>query len=129
MKLLVQNPTVDAIYVGGARGGDTIALQAAAEFRKGSRPQLVVVCPDTEAAQPFQARQWFHLADEVIELGNPITREDGFESYRIRNKYLVDHCTTLVAFYNGDKDTGTGHAVQYAESLGVVVRTVPIVGR
>jgi len=126
MKLLVENPTVDAIYFGGALGTDTIALRAAAEFRKGNKPRLVVVVPDTEEAQPFHARQWIHLADETVELHHPITASDGFSAYKKRNEYLVDICTALVAFYSGKKQSGTGHAVQYALSNGVLTHEVRV---
>lgn len=126
MKVLVQNPTIDAIYFGGALGGDTLALRAAAEFRTGPKPRLVVVLPDTEAAQPFAARQWYHLADEVIELGYTITQDDGFQAYHRRNEYLVNICTSLVAFFSGQKKSGTGSTIDYARSLGVVVHEVPV---
>lgn len=126
MRLLVQKPSIDAIYFGGARGGDTQALLTAAEHRVGIRPRLVVVCPDTAAAQPLSARQWFHLADEIVELKNTITKDDNYQAYRTRNEYLVDACTSLVGFFNGKKDTGTGHAIAYAKSCGVVVYEIPI---
>jgi len=128
MKRLVENQTIDAIYVGGARGGDTIALRAASEYRTGSRPWLAVVVPDTVSKQPFEASQWFHLADDVIELGNRITPDDGFSAYQIRNEFLVHVATSLVAFYNG-KSGGTGNCVAFATSQGVVVHTIPVRGK
>jgi hypothetical protein len=124
MKVLVNNPTVDAIYVGGALGADTIALRAAADYRKGKRPWLTVVVPDKAVNQPQDARKHFHLADEVIELGNPITRDDGYESFKVRNVYLVDIASSVVAFYSGKRASGTGHAIGYAKSRGVPVHEI-----
>lgn len=129
MKVLVENPTIDAIYFGGARGGDTIALRAAHEFRTGERPWLAVVVPDTVRQQPFEAKQWFHLADDIIELGNNITPDNKFSAYHIRNEYLVHVATSLVAFYSGKKTSGTGRCIDFAKSHGVVVHVIPVSGK
>ncbi len=129
MKLVAQNKTVDAIYFGGALGADTVALRAAHEFREGKRPHLTVVAPDTAARQPFEARKWFKLADEVIELHYPITKNDGYESFKQRNQYIVDISTSLVAFWNGDSKSGTGSAVRMAQQVGLIVHRVKIEGR
>lgn len=126
MVALLKKDAVDAIYFGGARGTDTLALQAAAEVRVGLRPHLVVVVPDKAESQPFEARQWFHLADEVIELGNPIASRDRYQAFRIRNQYLVDVATLLIAFFNGDQKTGTGQAIRMAEEVGLRVVLVPV---
>lgn len=128
MKALVGNPSIDAIYFGGADGADTEALRAALQFRVGTRPWLVVVVPDTVRAQPASTRDWTYQADEVIELGNPITSEDHFSSYRKRNEYLIDCGTSVVAFFNGNYKSGTGQAVRYAERDGVVVLKIPVKG-
>ena len=42
MQTLVAHPSVDAIYFGGARGGDTIALQAALYFRQDRKSEAKV---------------------------------------------------------------------------------------
>lgn len=126
---LVSNPTIDAIYFGGARGVDTEALKVALELRTEKKPWLVVVVPDTVEAQPYDTRLWTRKADEVIELRNLITRDDKFASYRIRNQYLVDICMFLVAFFNGDYKSGTGQAVRMAEKDGLFVYKVPVVGK
>lgn len=126
MKILVRNPTIDAIYFGGAIGADTYALRAAAEYRVEKRPHLTVVVPDTAAKQPRDAQKYFSLADEVIELGNPITKDDGFEAFKIRNVYLVDAATTLVGFFSGKWNSGTGHAIRYAKANGVAYCEVKV---
>jgi len=129
LQALVNNKTIDAIYFGGAKGTDTEALKAAVGFRTGTRPHLVVVVPDTVDAQPWGTREWTRKADEVIELRNPITQDDKFKSYRLRNQYLVDICTFLVAFWNGDYKSGTGQAVRMAEKDGLFVYKFPVTGR
>jgi hypothetical protein len=125
-KTLIANSTIDAIYFGGALGADTVSLRSASANRQGKRPHLVVVCPNTQNHQPSAARQYFHLADEIIELGYEITRDDGFKAFKLRNQYLVDVATVLVGFYSGKRNSGTGHAISYAESLGVSIRKIPV---
>jgi len=129
IQALVNNTSIDAIYFGGARGVDTEALRAALEFRKDKRPHLVVVIPDTVEEQPWDTREWTRKADEVIELRNPISKANKFASYRIRNQYLVDIATFLVAFWNGDYKSGTGQAVRMAEKDGLYVYKIPVTGR
>ena len=126
MRTLVAHPDVDAIYFGGARGGDTIALQAALYFRQGQRPWLTVVVPDRVESQPEETRAWTRQADEVIELRNAITSKDHFISYTIRDRYLVDVASYLVAFFNGNHKTGTGKTVRMAEKVGLLVYHVPL---
>jgi uncharacterized phage-like protein YoqJ len=126
MKVLVGNPTIDAIYFGGALGADTIALRAASEYRKGKRPHLTVVCPDTRDKQPWDARKYFDLADEVIELKNHITKADNYASFKERNVYLVDQASVVVGFFSGNWASGTGHALKYAKNQGVETRVIQV---
>jgi uncharacterized phage-like protein YoqJ len=126
VKLLVENSTIRAIYFGGARGVDNEALKAALYYRKGAYPRLIVVIPNTIEEQPTETRQWTTRADEVIELKQVITSEDGYLSYRKRNEYLVDHGTFLVAFFNGNFKSGTGQAIRYAEKLGKPVYKISV---
>lgn len=112
VQLLVENSSIKEIYFGGARGTDTEALKAALYYRSGKHPRLVVVLPDTLNQQPRDTREWTVRSDEVIELKIPLTPEDGFASYKKRNEYIVDHGTILVAFFNGNFKSGTGHQIR-----------------
>ncbi len=125
MKGLVRNPTVDEIWIGGARGVDNEALRAALEFRVGPKPKLVVVVPNEVRHQPAECWEWIHRADSVIELKQEITARDKFASYRKRNEFMVDHGTALVAFWSG-KRSGTGNAVSYAKRLKISVTHIPV---
>lgn len=129
MKYVLQRPHIDAIYFGGARGGDTEALKAALHFRGANkRPWLTVVCPAALTNQPLETHCWSRKADEVIELGHHITKDDGFAAYTNRDRYLVDIATTLLAFFNGDYKTGTGKTVRMAEADGLKVTRIRIHG-
>lgn len=127
MRHVVALPHVDAIYFGGARGGDSEALKAALHFRaEKPKPWLTVVVPDTLLKQPYETHLWSRKANEIIELHHKITPDDGFESYTKRDQYLVDAATTLLAFFSGDYKSGTGKTVKMAESVGLFVSKITI---
>jgi uncharacterized phage-like protein YoqJ len=128
MALLVAREGIEELWFGGARGTDTVALLAALAHRKEGRPKLVVVVPDKVSRQPYEAQAAIRRADQVIELGHPITKEDRYAAFKERNVYLVDHTSFLVAFWTGDYKTGTGHAVAYAERDGIKVYKIPVRG-
>jgi pimeloyl-ACP methyl ester carboxylesterase len=112
----------DEVIVGGARGGDTVALVAVARYR-GPATALVVVVPGTLAEQPREAQEavrlWCSLGrDVVIELGLTITAADGFEAFKVRNRVMVDRGTHALGFWNGDRRSGTYSALAYAARLG-----------
>lgn len=127
MKALVAKEHIEVFIFGGASGGDTEALKAALHFRGTSkRPKIVVAVPHNTQSQPFETRIWTPKADEVIELGHVITREDGFAAYGLRDQYLVDQSDSFVAFFCGDYRTGTGKTIRMAEAKGIPVTKVDI---
>lgn len=125
---LLADAEVETIYFGGALGADTEALQAALGMRRGDRPRLVVVVPDTLEAQPRETRDVSRRADEVVELRRPIDASDGWRAYHARNRWMVDHASLLVAFWDGHPRSGTGATVRYARRRGVEVRIVSVEG-
>jgi hypothetical protein len=128
MRKIVSLPHIDAIYFGGARGGDSEALKAALHFRVNKRPHLTVVVPDKLVKQPFETHAISKQADEIVELGHRITPDDGFAAYDKRDQYLVDVATSLVAFFGGNYATGTGKTVRMAERDGIVVTKIGMRG-
>jgi len=129
MRALVADAEVAEIWFGGALGADTTALEAALEFRRGARPRLIVVLPDTLAAQPRETRDASERADERIELGHPIRAEDRWRAYHERNRYLVEHATQLIAFWNGEPRSGTSATIGLARKRGMPVEVVEVEGQ
>jgi predicted Rossmann fold nucleotide-binding protein DprA/Smf involved in DNA uptake len=123
---LLKNLSIDEVYLGGASGVDTEFLKASLYYRESIRPKLIVVVPDTVDRQPVSTRDWTRRADEVVELQDPITEDNRYQSYRKRNEYLVDRGTFLVAFFNGNYKSGTGQAINYARRIGKTVYTIPV---
>mgnify|MGYP001947180314 CR=1 FL=1 len=117
MKELVENPEIETIYFGGAKGTDTEALLCALSWRdelKRKNLRLIAVVPDTLKNQPKETHEISKMADEIIELKNTIMKENKFESFKIRNHYMVDRSDKVVAFWNGQYKSGTYSAMNYA---------------
>lgn len=122
----------DYIMFGGARGTDTYALATALDLRASAKkvPMLIVVVPDTLAAQPRETWDISRRADRIIELGHEITPNDRFWALRHRNEFMIDWVFPLgrlLAFWNGEK-SGTANAVYYAKDY-IEVSTRTIKGR
>lgn len=104
-------------YFGGARGVDSDAL----EYLSRTQPHSIrtVVVPNRLIDQPISARaQIKQHATNVIEL-----RNTGPDRYMIRNRYMVDHSSRTVSFYDFRGRGGTYNTIEYARSqnkLGVV---------
>lgn len=124
---------VEELFFGGAVGIDSHALRFAYLARAVRRtPRLVVVCPDTLSALPQLAKVWAEkYADSFVELNNPITATDGYMSYELRNRWMVDQIRdlgVLEAFWSGRKPSGTWNAIRYAIQIGACWEHIPIRG-
>lgn len=118
----------DYILFGGARGGDTIALIAAAKIFP--KANLWVIVPRRLVDQPEEAvKAISNHADKVIEM----EREDfpRASSYWARNDLLVSKSTHVVAFY-GEKRAkvkdlhkgGTGGTALIASTSGKKLKRI-----
>jgi hypothetical protein len=130
----VSAPDVEELFFGGAIGVDSHALRFAYLARAMRRtPLLTVVCPDTRDALPKLAQVWCSkYADQYIELKNPITAEDHYLSYDLRNRWMVDQirdCGPLEAFWSGRRRGGTWNAIQYAIATGACWEHIEILGQ
>ncbi|MBA7546535.1 hypothetical protein ES705_38927 [subsurface metagenome] len=113
----LDNLRAKTYYLGGARGGDTDALEHLAKTQPSS--QRIVVVPNRLIDQPRQTIPIISRdATRVIELRNA-----GPDRYQIRNKYMVDNSQRVVAFYDNRGSGGTFNTIRYAESKGVPVST------
>lgn len=132
MELLLRDNDLTAVYFGGARGADTIALKEAHLYKHGfmrDDVQLIVVVPDTILQQPVETRVVSKTySDQLIELKQPITANDGFAAYHIRNRFMVDRATNIIAFWNGEVKSGTWTTVRYAKAREKQIEIVTIEG-
>jgi predicted Rossmann fold nucleotide-binding protein DprA/Smf involved in DNA uptake len=115
------------VYVGGALGIDTLALDWLAEHTSAA---LTVVVPCTLADQPEQARQSVLSATRhaqrvsLVELGAPRL---GAEAYHTRNRWMVDRSDFVIGFPHGDDPrSGTWYTIHYGANQGKPRLIVPI---
>ena len=105
----------DEIIFGGARGGDTVALITAATEGRHVDTRLVVIVPCRVSDQPYDAQEAIRrYADEVIELGLRITRDDNWAAFKKRNCAMNDRGSHLGAFWNASYNSGTWHCLNDA---------------
>jgi len=57
----------------------------------------------------------------AADLTRSITGQFSMASFQIRNEWMVDHASRVIAIYNGDPKSGTKNTIVYAEKQGVPV--------
>ncbi len=113
------------VYLGGAKGIDSLALAWLAEA---TPAQLVVVVPGTLAQQPDAARSAVdrHRARimQIIELRAAALNT---EAYHARNRYMVDRSRMAIGFpHTGGAGSGTWQTLNYTAELGKPRLIVPV---
>jgi predicted Rossmann fold nucleotide-binding protein DprA/Smf involved in DNA uptake len=117
------------VYVGGAKGIDSLALTWLVT-NTGAR--VVIAVPGTVDGQPEEAQARIAAAQrqgdarvEVVELGH--AEFPSAPAYHSRNRWMVDRAGLLVAFPYGDNPTsGTWYTANYAAERGLPRVIVPI---
>lgn len=115
----------DVVYMGGASGIDVTVLAILDALREGRTPRTITVVPCTLAEQPKDVRALLTCSDELVELSVPITARDGYQAYHVRNRYMIDRSTHVLAFHDGRESGGTWSAMHYARKQG---KTLIVVG-
>lgn len=120
---IVGNADVSEIWFGGARGCDELALYSAWQAKgDGKKPLLKVVVPFTIDDQPAHARATIKkCADKIVEL----KLQKNISGYMVRNRYIVDHCDELVAFWDGSSG-GTQGTIELTKAAGKPVRIISV---
>ena len=114
----------DTFITGGALGFDTLAQQVVLDVRREFpyiRSFMALPCPD-------QAKLWspgdravyralMAEADACTVL-SPVYTSD---CMRERNRFMIDHSSCCIAYYDGGARSGTGSTVHYARLENVPV--------
>ncbi len=109
----------DTFYNGMAKGFDLAAAQTVIEFKKKYKIKLIACVPfygqkDTlNACDKKIYEEVLKGCDEIIVL----SQEYYPGCMYARNRYMVDNCDMLIAYFRGRKG-GTAYTVRYAESCG-----------
>lgn len=114
---------LNVFITGMARGVDIWAAQIVLKFRNmGYAIKLVCACPyygfETAWSHSWQKQYTDILAK--ADLVKYICGEYSRPCYQIRNEWMVDHSTRVIAVFNGEK-SGTKNTIDYAAKVGVPV--------
>ena len=106
---------------GAAEGVDLWAADIVIKLRK-SYPDIKLICavpfPDQKKTSA-EYNQIIENADEVVI----VCRHYFKGCFQVRNKWMVDHCSRLIAVWNGQPG-GTKNTIDYAKRQQVVVINV-----
>lgn len=119
-------------YFGGALGADQMAFEIV-DFIQSKRPDLnikKIVCVPFKSQPikwPQKSKEKYY---EQLEKAEEVVYVDTVDGYKLptikegiyhptklmrRNVYMVNHCQTLIAIYNGCNSGGTAQCVEYAK--------------
>lgn len=112
---------------GMAWGFDLAAGEAVAELKRAhSDVELIAVVPYEGFYRLFHAedaeqyRRVADAADAIVVAGE----SEGKVAYRLRNDYLVENSSVLVAWFNGVPRGGTAYTVRRARRKGVRIENL-----
>lgn len=115
------------VFISGmARGVDIWAAEIVLKLRaEGTDVKLICACPydgfETGWSQHWQERYKDILAsaDFVKFICNGYSRS----CFQIRNEWMVNHATRVIAVFNGEK-SGTKNTIDYAVKVGVPISCI-----
>ncbi|MDE6590520.1 MAG: DUF1273 domain-containing protein [Oscillospiraceae bacterium] len=106
---------------GMAEATDTWSAQTVLSLReKNPAIKLHCILPCTAQAEKWSAssrelyRSILERADSVVY----VSRDYHKNCMLDRNRFMIDHASTLLAVYNGVRRSGTGSTVNYARKMG-----------
>ncbi len=111
---------------GGAMGFDLLAAEAVLYRKKqihfpSPKPlALVAVLPFEEQANRYSQADRKRYFDEILpHCDEVITLSTRYHDncFKIRNRYLVEHSSKVIAYYDGTFRTGTAQTVRMAQLL------------
>ena len=125
--VVTQENSVRNFIVGGALGVDTWALESILKCKE-KHPeiediQVLLAIPHPQMPNKWSPAQRAHYF-ELIQQEDAIhfMRDHyGPSNYFLRNEYMVDHASRVIAVWNGQRHGGTYHCIQYAKFRNVPV--------
>ena len=108
---------------GMARGTDIWAAELVVQRRKGDS-SIHLICavpyPDFEKRWSAHWQQRYQRILQEADLVRTITPSFSMESYQIRNEWMVDRSSLVIAVFNGEQG-GTKNTIDYAKAQGIPV--------
>ena len=113
------------VYQRRAAGADLLFASIVAELKERGYPLYL------EAALPYAGRKtsknrdfqaMLATCDEIRTFSEQYTRG----CYFVRNRYMVDESSRVIAVYDGRKNGGTAYTMRYARDRGKTVQIIKI---
>lgn len=115
---------VTDFYVGGALGFDTLAAAQILDMKRDHpNMKLILYLPYTNQSESWGAdsKRYYEFllknADEIYYAfdGDIYDYEQAKKYLLMRNRLMADKCAYCIAFYLGNKRSGTGYTIEYAK--------------
>lgn len=111
---------------GMARGVDLWAAEIVLDLRNRNKEIKLICAIPLEGFETRWSTEWkriYWLVKEEADLVRVISKGYHAGVYQIRNQWMVDHSSRVIAVYNG-KPSGTKNTIDYAMYRGVPVRII-----
>ena len=109
---------------GMARGVDIWAAELVLSFRR-TNPDIHLICalphPGFEQRWAMTWQRRYRAILEAADLTRIICPSFSMGSYQVRNEWMVDHSSLVIAVYNGEAG-GTRNTLEYAKQQGVNIQ-------
>ena len=113
----------DLLVTGMALGVDTWAAEAAIDLGIPFEAAVPFIGQEGRWSTEDQ-RRYKTLLEAAIKVTVVSPGSYSAEKMHIRNAYIVNKCTTLLAIYNGSKTGGTYNAVEFAKTTGKQIEII-----
>lgn len=81
--------------------------------------------PDFEKRWSIHWQQHYQRIVQESDLVRTITPSFSMESYQIRNEWMVDRSSLVIAVFNGEQ-SGTKNTIDYAKAHGIEVAMIDV---
>ncbi len=122
------NDGIRIFITGMSRGVDLWAAQIVCQQKqRHSDIHLICAIPfkDIELRWSAAWRETFYKVLEYADYIKVFSPEFSYASYDIRNRWMVDHSSHIIAVYNGSRG-GTYNTLQYALRKQIEIRNIAI---
>ena len=117
----------NVFITGMAMGVDIWAAEIIIKLRKKEKlPLKLIVASPFEGFEQRWARDWQKRYCDVMaeaDLIRFISSHYHRDCFQIRNEWMVNHSSRVIAVFNGEK-SGTKNTIDYANRHGILVRNV-----
>lgn len=111
---------------GMARGVDIWAAEIVLRLRDEDKPIHLICASPFEGFERSWSDEWKQRYTEVMRQADIVKFvSPGYNRacFQIRNKWMVDHSSRVVAIYNGEPG-GTKNTIDYSQKQGVSIRAI-----